>query len=60
MKAKNGKEKKPARITPEDIATAKSVGVLTYPLAKIKAALKCTWKKAVQIRHELLKKRGKR
>jgi hypothetical protein len=60
MKAKNGKEKKPARITAEQIATAKAAGLMTYPLARIKAACKTTWAKAVQIRHELLKKRGKR
>ena len=55
---KNGK--KTVRITAEQIATAKSVGVMAYPLAAIKRACMTTWKKAVQIRHELLKKGGKR
>jgi len=54
---KNGKEKKPVRITAAQLATAKTSGVITYPLAVIKRACKVTWKQAVQIRHMLLKGR---
>jgi hypothetical protein len=45
---KTGKEKKTVKITAEDIATARAVGVMGYPLKAIKIALKCSWKKAVQ------------
>ena len=44
---KIGKEKKPVKITPKDIATARAVGLMYFPLAMIKKTLKCSWKKAV-------------
>jgi hypothetical protein len=46
---KNGKGKKPAKVTAEMIATAKKAGIVVYPVAVIKRALKCTWHQAVAV-----------
>jgi hypothetical protein len=55
---KNGKGKKPAKVTAEDIALARKAGITVYPVAVIKKALKCTWHKAVAVCRAL--RRGKR
>jgi hypothetical protein len=53
------KEKKsrkvPVVVTPDDLKAARAVAVLEYPLADIKKALKCSWKKAAIVRHQLIK-----
>jgi hypothetical protein len=53
-KKKEVKEKKHTKITAEELATARETGVLDFPLLAIRTALKCSWKRAVEIRHELL------
>lgn len=49
-------KKEVKKITAEELAAAKSVGVMEFPLLAIRTVLKCSWARAVQIRRELLGK----